>query len=376
MSTSNHSQWPPKRPSKRNKLRNGTVIIPGTGERSHRQFTLRNPSLDNDRSDDPDGYRSLLLSETNSERAHTIGHNVKTSFLKFWDFLRSPAGKGVLKCTLAYLLGSMATYLEPISDFLGKPDGKHVVATITVYFHANRTWGSMVESVLIAFCAIGYAQIISMLSMGLSVLGNEVGFQVLSHVMILIICIGFGLGFVGWIKQRMNSPLVNVGCTLASIAIITIVTKEEAVQGGYLSSIKVVQVFKILVMGGRNGGVIVDGGSSELKEILKTMEGNMTGGKIIAGGKGLSRQNSMLEPGRDAEMASHTRLGLRPNQALTREDSQQSFGMSSLEVEEEENDETVNDARKWLKVIGAYDQPRLCYNVAKKHFERYVRLAL
>ncbi|EEY14224.1 conserved hypothetical protein [Verticillium alfalfae VaMs.102] len=249
MSTSNHSQWPPKRPSKRNKLRNGTVIIPGTGERSHRQFTLRNPSLDNDRSDDPDGYRSLLLSETNSERAHTIGHNVKTSFLKFWDFLRSPAGKGVLKCTLAYLLGSMATYLEPISDFLGKPDGKHVVATITVYFHANRTWGSMVESVLIAFCAIGYAQIISMLSMGLSVLGNEVGFQVLSHVMILIICIGFGLGFVGWIKQRMNSPLVNVGCTLASIAIITIVTKEEAVQGGYLSSIKVVQVFKILVMG-------------------------------------------------------------------------------------------------------------------------------
>ncbi|KAM0287504.1 hypothetical protein ACHAQH_000458 [Verticillium albo-atrum] len=249
MSSSNHSQWPPKRPSKRNKLRNGTVIIPGTGERSHRQFTLRNPSLDNERPEDPEGYRSLLLSESPSERVQTVGHNVKTSVLKFWDFLRSPAGKGVLKCTLAYLLGSMATYLEPISDFLGKPDGKHVVATITVYFHANRTWGSMVESVLIAFCAIGYAQVISMLSMGLSVLGNEVGFKIASHVMILVLCIGFGLGFVGWIKQRMNSPLVNVGCTLASIAIITIVTKEEAVQGGYLSSIKVVQVFKILVMG-------------------------------------------------------------------------------------------------------------------------------
>ncbi|KAM0333091.1 hypothetical protein ACHAQA_001749 [Verticillium albo-atrum] len=249
MSSSNHGQWPPKRPSKRNKLRNGTVIIPGTGERSHRQFTLRNPSLDSERPDDPEGYRSLLLSETTGERVQTVGHNVKTTLLKFWDFLRSPAGKGVLKCTLAYLLGSMATYLEPISDFLGKPDGKHVVATITVYFHANRTWGSMVESVLIAFCAIIYAQLISMLSMGLSVLGNEVGFKVVSHIMILVLCIGFGLGFVGWIKQRMNSPLVNVGCTLASIAIITIVTKEEAVQGGYLSSIKVVQVFKILVMG-------------------------------------------------------------------------------------------------------------------------------
>ncbi|KAM0333090.1 hypothetical protein ACHAQA_001748 [Verticillium albo-atrum] len=122
---------------------------------------------------------------------------------------------------------------------------------------------------------------------------------------------------------------------------------------------------------GRNGGVIVDGNSPELKEILKTMEGNMSGGKIVAGGKGLSRQNSLLESGRDADIASHTRLGLRPNQALTREDSQQSFGMSSLEVEEEENDDAANDARKWLKVIGAYDQPRLCYNVAKKHFESH-----
>ncbi|KAK1700275.1 DNA polymerase alpha/epsilon subunit B [Colletotrichum godetiae] len=121
----------------------------------------------------------------------------------------------------------------------------------------------------------------------------------------------------------------------------------------------------------RNGGVIVDGASPELKDILKNLEGNMSGGKIVAGARGLSRQNSLLiEPGQDVDM-SNARLGLRPAQAsLTREDSQQSFGMSSLGVEEEEDDESIKDPRKWFNVIDAYDQPRYAYNVAKKHFER------
>ncbi|KAJ0166728.1 DNA polymerase epsilon subunit B [Colletotrichum tanaceti] len=121
----------------------------------------------------------------------------------------------------------------------------------------------------------------------------------------------------------------------------------------------------------RNGGVIVDGASPELKDILKTLEGNMSGGKIMTGARGLSRQNSLLnEPGQDAAM-SNTRLGLRPAQSsLVREDSQQSFGMSSLGVEEEDDEDNVRDPRKWLNIIDAYDQPRFSYNVTKKHFER------
>ncbi|KAK7943737.1 DNA polymerase alpha/epsilon subunit B [Apiospora aurea] len=121
----------------------------------------------------------------------------------------------------------------------------------------------------------------------------------------------------------------------------------------------------------RNGGVIVDGASSELKEILKTLEGNMTGGRIVTG-RELSRQNSLaIEPLQESDF-SNTRLGIRPNKSLTRDDSQQSFGMSSLGMEEEDgNDEDdVKDPRKWLKVVSAYDQPRMLYNINKKHFEK------
>lgn len=116
---------------------------------------------------------------------------------------------------------------------------------------------------------------------------------------------------------------------------------------------------------GRNGGVIVEGGSPELKEILTTLEANMSGGRIIAGGRGLSRQSSVvLGRGREGDA-----LG----RGLSREDSGRSFGMSSLEVDDEIDDESLNDVRKWLKVVDAYDQPRLIYNADKRHFERYER---
>ncbi|KAK1749960.1 DNA polymerase alpha/epsilon subunit B-domain-containing protein [Echria macrotheca] len=118
----------------------------------------------------------------------------------------------------------------------------------------------------------------------------------------------------------------------------------------------------------RNGGVIVDGASPELKDILKTLEGNMSGGKIVTGPRGLSRQNSLLESSQDNDL-SKTRLGLRPAN-LTREDSQSSFGMSSLDFAEQPDEEGAADVRRWLKVIHAFDQPRFTYNVAKKHFER------
>lgn len=119
----------------------------------------------------------------------------------------------------------------------------------------------------------------------------------------------------------------------------------------------------------RNGGVIVEGASKELHEILKTLEGNMSGGKIVGQGRGLPRGDSMMDV--SVGDAMNTRLGLRPA-TLARGDSNTSFGLSGLGVQEDaEDEEGADDPRAWLKVIDAYDQPRLVYNVDKKHFERY-----
>lgn len=156
----------------------------------------------------------------------------------------------MIKCTLAYTLGSLATFWSPLSDFLGRPDGKHVVATLTVYFHPARSVGSMIEAVLIAIVAVAYAELISILSMCTSVFfGDVLEIVPLAHGLVLGVFIGGGFGFIGWVKLRMGNPLVDVGSTLASLAIIGVVTKETAVLSSVFSNQKIIQILKMLIMG-------------------------------------------------------------------------------------------------------------------------------
>ncbi|MCJ1249266.1 hypothetical protein MMC30_006489 [Trapelia coarctata] len=144
----------------------------------------------------------------------------------------------------------MATFAPIISDYLGQQDGKHMVATVTVYFHPARSQGSMFEGALLAILAFIYAAFISFTSMGVSILFDQTyDLLIVGHVVVLVVFCGGGLGFVGWVKQRLGNPLVNVACSLTSLAIITVLTKEGSVQAAEFSEDKVVQVMKMILMG-------------------------------------------------------------------------------------------------------------------------------
>lgn len=143
----------------------------------------------------------------------------------------------------------MGTFVPLISNFLGHQDGKHMVATIVVYFHPGRSAGSMLEADIFGIIAFLYATFVSISSMAVSVLcESQLGLIELGYVIVLVVFCGGGLGFVGWIKQRLNQPLVNVACSLTSLAIITVLTKENAVQTAVFSNDKIFQVMKMLVM--------------------------------------------------------------------------------------------------------------------------------
>ena len=184
------------------------------------------------------------------EKFYATTHNCRLALVTLWQWLNSSSGRGLLKCTIAYVLGSLFTFWPPLTRILGSRDGKHIVATITVYFHPARTVGSMLEAVMISTVAVMYAEIICVLSMAVSVvIGAKLHVMWLSYTLVLIIFVGGGLGLVGWVKQRLNQPLVNVACTLASIAIISVVTKENVVQHGIFSNEKIIQVLQMLVFG-------------------------------------------------------------------------------------------------------------------------------
>ena len=239
----------------RPKLRQATVILPTTGERIKKAVTFRNPersgghALDGTVDSSQNGHAShRKLSDAST--IPSTKEQWRTAFYGAWTVANSRVGHGVLKCSLAYLLGSLATFVPPIAGFLGQQDGKHMVATVAVYFHPARSAGSMVEAMLLASAAFIYATFICFTSMAVSIfLGQQLDLLVVGHVIVLIVFCGGGLGFVGWVKQRLASPLVNVACSLASLAIITVLTKEGAVQAAHFSDDKVVQVLKMVIMG-------------------------------------------------------------------------------------------------------------------------------
>ena len=255
-------------------LRAATLILPRTGERVKRTFTLRDaptPSqsrlaqLQREANNEAQGISPespLLATHIKKKRqarenqqwwlqkSEDVRYTISKWSKDAYHFVTSSAGQGVLKCSIAYLLGSCGTFVPFISEWLGDQDGKHMVATVTVYFHASRSQGNMFEAALMAVIAFLYAAFISFASMGVEIyFDQKLNKMILGHAVVVIVFCGGGLGFVGWAKQKLANPLVNVACSLTSLAIITVLTKEETIREAEFSVDKVTQVMKMVLLG-------------------------------------------------------------------------------------------------------------------------------
>lgn len=111
------------------------------------------------------------------------------------------------------------------------------------------------------------------------------------------------------------------------------------------------------------GGVIVPGEGDELKSILLTLERSMSGGRPQQGV--LSAQGSFAFGSVDGDITDSTSM---PG-AMDREDGETSFRTSPLGDDDGKTTIGSEDPRRWLKVVGAFEQPRLTYNANQKHFE-------
>ncbi|PSK56733.1 hypothetical protein B9Z65_6357 [Elsinoe australis] len=234
--------------------RNSTIILPSTGERVRRELTL--PALGSDDDTTPtahsvaDGHQPPMGSQLS--RWQWINKSISRSqsaIHKSIKFIKSKDGRRIIKCSIAYAMGTCGTYFPPLSGWLGHQDGKHIMATVTVYFHAARTTGSMIEATICALVAFVYSALLSVTSMGVSIFFAKQDRLLTGHLVVLFVFLGGGLGFIAWIKQRLGNPLVNVACSLASLSSITIFVKEGSIQAGKFSEEKVVQVLKMVIVG-------------------------------------------------------------------------------------------------------------------------------
>ncbi|KAJ5783486.1 uncharacterized protein N7518_009163 [Penicillium psychrosexuale] len=228
-------------------LRQATFVLPKTGQRLKGLINLRNSTPDNN-----EERRGLLTNEIQHYEGYldALTRRIRDKWMQTNQFVRSEPGIGVLKYSLAYLVGSLATFIPAVSAMLGHQDGKHMVATVTVYFHPARSQGAMFKASICAFLAFCYSTFLTITSMFVEMFFQDtLELPALGHAVVLIVFCGGGLGFVGWTKQRLGDPLVNVACSLTALSTITLLTKEGSVQSGDLSLSKIFQVLKMVVMG-------------------------------------------------------------------------------------------------------------------------------
>ncbi|TKX21477.1 putative DNA polymerase epsilon subunit B [Elsinoe australis] len=105
----------------------------------------------------------------------------------------------------------------------------------------------------------------------------------------------------------------------------------------------------------RNSGPVIVEDTKLLKDLLKTLEGSMVSGRIDPAKSSLSRQSSFFDPS-----ASTT-----ATPPLTH---QTSFGISALEVADDDESSLPRDPRTWLSVIPYTSHPRFTPSAQKSHF--------
>lgn len=239
-------------------LRYSSYIDPSTGARLSRTFTLHSlESSDDEHEQDGPSETAPLLPPSHAPHEGGGPAWQKRLVMQGQEYARlirgfvfSDTGKGIFKCALAYLLGSLATFVPPLSHLFGRQNSKHMVATITVYFHPARSLGSMLDALILAATAFLYTTVISLLSMSVAAFFSDVVRLIeLGHAIVLVVFLGGGLGLVAWVKLRKNDPLVNIACSLASLGIITILTKEGAIQAGDYSLKTIMQILKMIIAG-------------------------------------------------------------------------------------------------------------------------------
>ncbi|GFZ50881.1 hypothetical protein JCM24511_08639 [Saitozyma sp. JCM 24511] len=177
----------------------------------------------------------------------------------------SPAVIAVARCSIAYLLASLFTFVPALAKLLtttyeedahGRVSRKpafsaHMVATIVVYFHPAKSAGTMLLADRFCFLLAAFSTGICLLSMGTVEFfdafspSHGSSWDWISEAGDWIVCglwVGGSMGFLAWAKVWVNNPSFNAGCSMAAVTINSVVIKEGNIP-------KLAEVLLIVLMG-------------------------------------------------------------------------------------------------------------------------------
>ncbi|CAD6565032.1 MAG: hypothetical protein CYPHOPRED_005032 [Cyphobasidiales sp. Tagirdzhanova-0007] len=220
---------------------------------------------DSDDSHSGDEYAQYNKFRVTRQRSQLLHKECTPSLEKsplqlFLNLFRLPAltavQRGILKCSIAYLLASLFTFLPVLSDLFASPfdlegpvSGAHVIATVATYYNPAKTLGAMIEADLFMLWASAFALVTAFGSMATAVLLNKVASQTLSHIVIVVFWLSGAMGLVAWMKVKVSNTQFGSACSMVALIISSVICKEGSVHMGVFQVDTISQTFATVILG-------------------------------------------------------------------------------------------------------------------------------
>lgn len=233
-------------------MKSSSVILPESGQKVYRLnlfFNTEFESFNDDSFHDSEYSESMASGVTGprSGRRHWR-RRVRRLRSRMARLYRSEMFRNILKCSIAYLVASMGVYWTPFDNFLGVTDSKHVVATTAVYFHPARTKGSMHQLIVFVIISLLFSFLVSLFCRSISTFFFNNGEDEISFGIDLVIS-SIGLGFIAFMKQKVNKQTFNTACSLASISLITCIVKEGSLNSSVIPMKRLLSTSQVVFVG-------------------------------------------------------------------------------------------------------------------------------
>ncbi|PHZ11973.1 uncharacterized protein RHIMIDRAFT_237792 [Rhizopus microsporus ATCC 52813] len=170
---------------------------------------------------------------------------------KLWARLQlTPSQRLVLKCSFAYLLGSLFTFIPALNRLIGNNHtSSHLVATATVFFNPAKTLGGMLEAAAYGWGYVLFAVTLCLGSMFTTDYFIDRNHETIAHCISLFVWLAGATFTVSFLKAHWNKPPVATASSLCFITIFIIVVREGSVNRGDFDTTRIEQITSAVATG-------------------------------------------------------------------------------------------------------------------------------
>ncbi|KAI8047969.1 Fusaric acid resistance protein-like-domain-containing protein [Gilbertella persicaria] len=209
----------------------------------------RNNSFDESSSSDMDDNEESMKSKRKTKQQHSKSYRQRWTKFQSQYLTLSHKQKMVLKCSFAYTIGSLFTFVPWFHSFCGTHVASHLAATVTVFFNPAKTVGGMIE-------AAGFGWLYTSAALALSLASMYTTNYFIDHDK-LITAYAFSLGIwlagstflISYLKSKINTPSVLTASGLAFIILFTVIVRQGSGDETELTKDIITETFSIVAIG-------------------------------------------------------------------------------------------------------------------------------